>query len=1039
MLTVRLAVSAVLGLALASGSMAADLSAKVTAPQQSLSQALRNFSQRNGQQIMFTEDVVEGLTIASLRGELTDGADLRQLFEGTVLVAERSPTGTWMIRRRAGLPPVQTAPKTTPGFLKVAQRSAEPAAAAAPAAPAASADVAEEIVVTGSRVARDGFTAPTPTTIIGSEEIRSRAASNITEVLNEIPAFRASQTPAAAARGGSTNGGSFLDLRGLNGQGPTATPRTLVLVDGRRFTSSNAKGQVDLNLIPSSLIERTEVVTGGASAAWGSDAVAGVVNLILKDRLNGVEGSVTRGQSAQSDFNEVAVSLAAGTPFADGRGHIVFGAEYVDNEGVPDGYVTRDWGREAWGTVSLGTTRTAGLASRIVAQDVRISDRMAPGGIIVGGPLDNIEFLTNGQTTVFVPGSVVGGNQMVGGGAASNPGIYFTGGSNLVNPIERYALLTRANFRFNDYIESFVEASTGGTRFRGLSASRRDDASLSIKVDNAYLPAAVRQQMVTNKLTSITVGRIAFDDNYGFYTRNSDQTMERVVFGLKGELARGWSWNANYQRGQNKIWQRDQGTINSNYTAATDAVVNASGAIVCRGTVTTADPGCVPFNIFGRNSPSQAAVDYVRRAGVNDQTTTTSVAAANITGSPVTLWAGDLSLAAGLEYRSEKSVSVVDKDSELSRFDLGNYKPLNGEYSTREAYVEAVLPLLVDKPLVRKLELNTAARHTDYSTSGPVTTWKIGLGYEPNSQLKLRATQSRDIRAPNISELYSVAVSSRVSVTNPWTGQGGLQIDQFTSGNDALTPENADTLTAGVLYQPEWLEGLRASVDYYRIDLQNVISQFSSQLTVDRCYAGVASLCSNIVFGTGKTITSINNRQVNFNSLETSGVDLELSYNFDMGRVGLPGRLQMRGFGTFVNELTTTDPNGAINRIYQTVPKWSANGSLTYRVNRLSATAQLRYVGETKQDVELIGPDDPAYSPTLSNSININVRKPVSYVNLSGQYDLIESAGGTLQLFGVVNNLLDRDPPPFAGNNPTNASLYDLIGRTYKLGVRFGF
>ncbi len=1039
MLTVRLAVSAVLGLALASGTMAAEKVARVSAPQQSLSQALRNFSERNGQQIMFTEDVVEGLTTASLRGELTDGADLRQLFEGTALVAERSLSGTWMIRRRSGLPSGQTGSQATPGFLKVAQRSAEPALAAAAPAAAAAAEAPEEIVVTGSRVARDGFSAPTPTTVVGIEEIRTRAASNITEVLNELPAFRASQTPAAAARGGSTNGGSFLDLRGLNGQGPTATPRTLVLVDGRRFTSSNAKGQVDLNLIPSSLIERTEVVTGGASAAWGSDAVAGVVNLILKDRLNGVEASLTRGQSAQSDFNEVAASLAAGTPFADGRGHVIVGAEYVDNKGVPDGYVSRDWGREAWGTVSMPANRAAGLASRIVAPDVRISDRMAPGGIIVGGPLDNIEFLGNGQTTVFVPGSVVGGNQMVGGGAASNPGIYFTGGSNLVNPIERYALLGRVNFRLNDSVESFVEASSGQTHFRGLSASRRDDASLSIKVDNAYLPAAVRQQMVTSKLTSITVGRIAFDDNYGFYTRNSDQKLQRVVVGLKGELAQGWSWNANYQWGQNKIQQRDQGTINSNYTAAIDAIVNASGAIVCRGTVTTADPGCVPFNIFGRNSPSQAAIDYVRRTAVNDQTTTTSVGAANITGSPVTLWAGDLSLAAGVEYRSEKSVSVVDLDSELSRYDLGNYKPLDGAYTTREVYGEAVLPLLVDKPLVRKLELNAAARYTDYSTSGPVTTWKLGLGYEPNSQLKLRATQSRDIRAPNISELYSVAVSSRVSVTNPWTGQGGLQTDQFTSGNTALTPEKADTFTAGVLYQPEWLDGLRASVDYYRIDLQNVISQFTSQLTIDRCYAGITSLCSNIVFGPGQSITSINNRQVNFNSLKTSGVDLELSYNFDMDRVGLPGRLQMRGFGTFVNELTTTDPNAAINRIYQTVPKWTANGSLTYRLNRLSATAQLRWVGETKQDVELIGPDDPGYSPALSNSININVRKPVSYVNLSGQYDLIEREGGTVQIFAVANNLFDRDPPPFAGNNPTNASLYDLVGRSYKLGVRFGF
>jgi iron complex outermembrane recepter protein len=1035
---VRLAVSAIIGLALVPAAFAADGVARKSGSPQPLSQALRSYGERHGQQIIFTEDVVEGFTTDSLKGELTDNADLRLLFEGLELEVLRSPSGAWMIRRRNSTPLNTTLAAPATGFIKVAQQSPEPALPSpVPAAPET--PVVEELVVTGSRIARDGFTAPTPTTVLGLGEIQSRGVTNITEALNEIPAFRASQTPAAAARGGATRGGSFLDLRGLNGQGANATARTLVLIDGRRFVSSNARNQVDLNLIPTSLIARTEVVTGGASAAWGSDAVAGVVNLILKDRLQGIEGTVQGGRSAESDFQELAVSLSAGTAFAGDRGHFIVGAEFVDNKGIPDGFVSRDWGRQAWGTVALPANRAAGLPSRIVAQDVRISDRMAPGGIIVGGPLDNIQFLGNGQTSVFVPGSVVGGNQMIGGGANSNPGIYLTGGSNLVNPIKRNALLGRLNFRLTDSIDSFLELSRGESEFRGFSANRRDDASLTIRVDNAFLPASVRQQMVARNLQTITVGRIALDDNFNFYTRNSDQETQRVAFGLKGRLAGDWTWDAYYQWGQNNIALRDQATINSNYTAAVDAVVNSSGAIVCRGNVAAADPGCVPFNIFGRNSPSQAAVDYVRRESIGSETTRTRVAAANINGSPLTLWAGDLSVAAGVEYRQEESGAVASRDALLGRFDLNSNQALSGSFSAREIYGEAVLPLLVDKPLARSLELNAAVRRTDYSTSGPVTTWKLGLGYEPNDQIKLRATQSRDIRAPNINELFAVALQSRVTVVNRFTGQGGLQTDLFTSGNTELTPEEADTFTAGILYTPDWLPGLRASVDYYRIEVQDVISQFTPQLTIDRCFAGVASLCSNINFGPGQTITSLRARQLNFNSLETSGLDFELSYNFDMERVGLPGTLQMRGFGTFVNELTTTDPNGAVDRVYQTVPKWSANASFTYLLGRFSTTAQLRYIGKTLQDAELVGPDSAGYSPTLPNSINVNLRKPLSYLNLSAQYDLRDSERGHIQIFGVVNNLLDRDPPPFAGSNPIGASLYDLVGRAYRMGVRVAF
>jgi iron complex outermembrane recepter protein len=1050
MLKLHRAISQILGAAVCGGLVvpayaAGNTAASAIRAEETLSQALRNYGQRYGEQIIFTEETVAGLTTASLQGELTAGADLNRLLAGTGLMAERSLSGAWMIRR---MPASNLTTLNNSGvrFTRVAQQT--PAAPAAPAVvtPAATVQL-EEVVVTGSRVARDGFTAPTPTTVLGPAEIQARAASNITEIINELPAFRPSQTPAAGARGGGTQGNSVLDLRGLNGSGGTATTRTLVLVDGRRFVTSNSRGQVDLNLIPSSLIQRTEVVTGGASAAWGSDAVAGVVNLILKDRLQGIETNVQYGEAEEGDYGELSASVAAGTSFASGRGHIIVGAEYVDNDGIPDGFVSRDWGREGWGTVQTAANRAPGIPSRLVAPDVRISDRMAPGGVIFGigqgavagsASLDNIQFLPGGVSAPFQAGSIVGGNQMVGG--ASNQGIYFTGGSNLVNPIERYAVLARARFDITDDFGTFLEVSRGETEYRGFSASRRDDASLTINRNNAFLPANIFNQMVALNLQTITVGRIAYDDNYNFYTREADQETNRVAAGFEGKVFGDWDWDVYYQWGENKNYQSDQATLNSNYLAAVNAVRDANGNIVCSpALVGAADPGCQPFNIFGQNSPSDAAANYVRGYSINDQTTSQEVAAANITGTPFSIWAGPVSVAAGLEYRVEESSAVTDAASQANRFDLGNYKPLDGSYHTKEIYGEVVVPLLTDVTLARSLELNAAIRETDYSTSGPVTTWKVGLSYEPVADLRFRATQSQDIRAPNISELFAGGIQGRVTVSNPFTGQGGLQYDQITGGNPNLTPETADTFTVGVMYQPSWLNGFRASLDYYQIEIEDVIGQLAAQDLVNQCFAGNAELCSNIVFGPGNTFVRINNPVVNFNSLETSGFDLELAYSTALDGIGLPGQLTGRAFGTYVEELTTTDPVGPIDRVRQTVPQWAANLSLTYSLDRLSTTASVRYIGTTVADTTLIGPDDPAYNPASSNSISQNTRPRVFYTNLSAQYRIYDSEGTQVQVYGVVNNAFDQNPPPNAGGNPVGASLYDLVGRAYKMGFRVSF
>lgn len=896
-----------------------------------------------------------------------------------------------------------------------------------------------EIVVSGTRIASTGFTAPTPTTVIGEELIQARGTTNAIDAINEMPAFRPSQSPAAAGRGGTSSGGSFVDLRGLSAVAGSPTARTLVLVDGRRFVPSNPVGQVDINLIPTALIQRVEVVTGGASAAWGSDAIAGVVNIILKQDLQGIAGGASYGVSDKGDYREYAANLAAGTSFADGRGHIIAGIDYLNNEGVPDAYTSRDWGRRGYGNLALTAARAAGLPSRNVLPDVRISDRMAPGGVIVGGPLDNIEFIGNGQTRIFTPGSLVSGTQMLGGGANnSNAGIYNAGGSNLVNPISRYAAMGRLTFEVSDGLSLFVEGSHSESLFTGLSASRRDDASLTIRRENAFLPDSVRQLMINNNLQTITVGRIALDDNFNYYRLRTEQKVDRVTAGLRGDLSGSWKWDAYYQFGRSNYVQRNQGTETANYLAAVDAVFDAGNNIVCRaGAANNPDPGCVPFNIFGRNAPLQTAVDYVSRTMVNDVTTKQHVAAINVTGEPVSLWAGPLSVAFGFEYRKEEVNSTVDADSLARRFDVSNYQPITGSYHTKEIYFEAALPLLRDSPLGHSFDLNGAVRRTDYSTSGVVTTWKVGGSYEPVADLRLRGTVSRDIRAPNLNELFSRAVTARAAINDPVTGLS-VQANAIGSGNLGLRPERATTITAGAVFQPSFLPGFRASVDYYDIDIKDVITQLTAQVIVQRCFDGNTALCSLVTRNTANAITEVRTQTLNFNSLETAGVDIELQYTIPRDAL-VPGRLMLRALGTYIDKLVLTDSTGPIDRVRQTVPHWSWNASVDYSIGRFSSMAQLRYISDTLIDSTLIGPDDPSYSPTLTNSINYNRRPPIAYVNLSARYQLMSEGARTFEIFGVVNNLLDKSPPIYGGFNPVGGVLYDLIGRSYRMGFRFKY
>lgn len=928
----------------------------------------------------------------------------------------------------------------------------------APAGSGPDATQIDDVVVTGTRVNRNGFDAPTPTTVLSSEELEQRGSAQIGEFLTEAPAFRATQTPQANPQSARGAGQYFADLRGLG------SIRTLVLVDGRRFVPSSPEGQVDLNLIPSVLVSRVEVVTGGASAQWGSDAVAGVVNVILNNQLDGFKADFSYGETTYGDNEEIRASAAWGASLLEGRGHIVVGGEYVKADGV-DSHFDRPFGRDQQELVSYSGVRGADQPSRFWAHGVT-PVTFTDGGMIigpntgVGQPLRGIQFGPGGTVQSFPYGTVVGTSAIDFTGG--QPGLSIRSGHTLVLPVERSIAMFHADFDVNDQLKLFAEGSwaEAGADFHTAYARDSTPNALVIRRDNAYLPTSVRDIMVANNITSFSLGREHRD--FGEVAASNFNTTTRFAFGASGDLGGTWSWDAYYQYGENEYRSTlERLKINQNLRYATDAVLSG-GTIVCRDVAAQA-AGCVPINLFGEGSATAAAIAYVTGTAHYDVDTSQEVMAINLRGEPFSTWAGPVSLATGLERRVEEAEARVDAISQASGFSYGNPKNFVGSYDVNEAYVEIVAPLLRDAPFAQSVDFNGAARFTDYSTSGGVWTWKAGLTWDVNDMLTFRATRSRDIRAPNNSDLYA-QTSTQATHRNPFSG-ATTQMTVISGGNTALLPEEADTLTIGAVFSPQIIEGLRLSIDYFDIDIADAISSYGAQNVLDNCYAEITAgapgfFCGFVArtgSGAATVINSIGTPLLNLSGFQARGYDFEAAYNFDLAG----GTVNARLFGTYTQDLIADDGlnvartyNGAgviqtvgsvVNRAGQvggftsssitgatSAPNWVLNGSVTYSRDDWSVTVQERYVGGGILDATLVGPDDPDYNPASPISIGDNTVDGQFYTNVSANYQVNDQ----VEIYGVVNNLANVEPPfPYTGV----VGFYDKIGRSFKAGIRVRF
>jgi outer membrane receptor protein involved in Fe transport len=933
------------------------------------------------------------------------------------------------------------------------------------AAPAQSAQApaVEEIVVTGSRIIRNGYEAPTPVSVLSADELQAMNDANVIDSVDKLPAFSGSQTQRTGAVNLSS-GAAGVNLLNLRGMG---TQRVLVLLDGKRVINagiSSGYTGADTNTMPQGLIARVDVVTGGASAAYGSDALSGVVNFILDKEFTGVKGTVQGGVSTYGDGRQYKVDLSAGAPFAGDRGHLLLSGEIANDDGIKGMF--RPWNDEG-GVVLSNTARTPtnGQPAWILGKDVGVSNAM-PGGLITRGPLKGIYFGPGGVPMNFNYGFVSNSNLMQGGDWRISRIDY---GVDMDPALERENAYARLSYDVADNFQINGELQYGRSHAANTNNVNRLFDQVVVLSGNPFIPASVQAQMTALKLPSITLGSSSGD--VGRFFADNIRQLRRWSVGGNGKFdafGTAWTWDAYYQASQEGLSSRVRNSgLVSHIALATDAVRAPNGAIVCRDTLTNPNDGCVPFNFFGVGVNSQAAIDYFRGVAYRYDSLREDVASATLNGEPFSTWAGPVSLATGLEHRRESVRGINTPDDEAANFLAGDFKTTTGHFDVNEGFVETVVPLAKDQSWAKSLDLNAAVRFTDYTSSGYVTTWKVGATWQAIDDVRVRVTRSRDIRAAYLGELYAGGTAAGATAfVDPFTGTQVPSGFSLGDGNPHLQPEKADTTGLGVVLSPQFLPGFGVSVDYYNIDVTGAVVSPNGQSVIDGCFAGITALCPNIIrkgnpignTGLAPINTVITSPQ-NIASQTMRGIDFEGSYRMRLADVvdSWNGDLTFRILATDYLKVQTVNTTLSANQVVNglgvlggfaapgfsglTTPNYRITGSVRYSVDAGSVTLEVRHISD--------GVYNNAFTqctsgcPNSTYTIDNNHIDSNTVVDLAFAYKPFRDAGVDTEVFLTINNLLNQAPPFIAGGNSSgyysgqNVRDYDTIGRFFTAGVRF--
>jgi iron complex outermembrane recepter protein len=980
----------------------------------------------------------------------------------------------------------------------------------------------EEVVVTGSRIARDSATAAaSPVAVLGGDSIRTAGQADLGELLRESPALNNS-LPAnfSAINDAETTdsdvGLGLLDLRGLG------AVRTLTLVNGRRHVAGGqGSAAVDINSIPSVMLQRVETLTGGASSVYGADAVSGVVNFILRDGsdFDGIEITAQAGKSSQWDTDEQYFSAATGFEFFDGRGEMVVAVEGLSNSEVVESgrdfagpylgndiqnspalsaltgtnpNATRVFVRPTTNPISsaLGVFNIASVNSFGAIRNTINGFRAGTGMPVIPGtnvPLTQvIDTPFNGIPRAYDPGVPVNSNQAfgIGDGLKSVK-------QTILPEQDRWSFNLNGSFDLNDSMTFFVESKYA---FSDNSQTQGVDFNdgIPIAYDNPYIPPALQQQITDLQGLGVIPPNPNDGSFYGFgSSRDADDDVVlprdeveretvRIVAGIQGELdiAGGIEYELSYNYGKTTVETNNINLrLEDRFYAALDSVVDpASGEIVCRSSLDAtalppigggaypipvftsgdfftefvsftpgASSGCAPFNPFGLNSTSQANADFVYVDALDVSEIEQNVIFASFAGSTEAFFelpGGPIGWAAGVEYREEESNFTVNPfEGTLNTWDGSNGNNatgLGGSFDVFEYFVEAQAPIITDAPGIELLEVTGAIRLADYSTVGNNEAWSTGLRYSPGFGLTLRGTYAEAVRAPNISELFSPQQPDFFTFQDdPCTIQNiglgtpsraancaqfvpaGYDVNDFitagipgvTGGNPNLAQEEAETITAGIVYEPEFVAGMRFIVDYYSTEITGAIDALAPERIAEACVdLGSTSnqFCPLITRAPEGFITFHQSGQVNLGAFEVAGVDFGFDYGFELSSLGLNnfGAVDFGIVGTHLLDFDEyQDPID--QSVFETrvgefgYPEWIVNARVSWNLGDLTLSWAGRW--EESQILSGISNQQIAGNPEFVDPSQTGD----SWVHdINFTYILNDRAN----VYGGLNNAFDQEP-----------------------------
>lgn len=896
----------------------------------------------------------------------------------------------------------------------------------------------EEVLVTGSNIKRSGLETPTPLTLINNEDLKISSNTSIADTIFELPS---AGIPGASQSTSNfqvfASGLSSVDLRNLG------TVRTLVLVNGRRHVGGDSENPnvVDLNSIPAEFIDSIEIITGGASAVYGSEAMAGVINLKTKKNYNGLTIDLQTGVSAEGDGEDSSISITGGRSFDDGRGQALFHFGYTELKEI----ASRD--------------RSFSDSDEFLGDFEAFSSFPPQGGI----------FSNDGYTTIADDGTWT--KPFVG----AEDGFNRANSRLLQIPLERKDINFNIDYELAKNLNLFVESSVTQTSSHSnleptiigqfITVGSQD---LTIPSSNPFIPQEILDTWTDagDPIPENLTWRKRFTELGPRFAEQERDTL-RLAFGLEGSFA-SWSWDAYYQWGQTTRNQTTTGNFNTLYFQQgldAEADPDNPGAFRCREATARA-LGCVPIDVFGVGSISQQAVDYVAVDSQDKSVIQQQVAAAKISGDLFNLTsAGAVKLAAGVEYRKEQLDTVVDALAASGLSSSNASAPVSGSYDVSEVFVEVAVPLLAEMPAAAYLGVDAAYRIADYSTLGNHGSWKLGMEWAPISDLRFRATVAESVRAPNVAELFDPGGETFESFIDPCinggaSGEGNTQQNcaslgipndfnpgpsggsagGIQAGNINLKEETANTTTIGFVYRPSWLENASFTMDYFDIEIEDAIELIDPQVKLDQCY-GAVDFPNNVFCDgirrdgadLGFLVKRLDFGLENIGLLTTSGYDFEFNYGFS----ALGGDFSLRTLITKTNEWEREILGIQVSDYEEPgFQEWKGSNRLTYATGPLSVSWSTRYIGSGVVDNEFTTEDWP-------DNENLDAEW---YQDINARYTIETESVGSYAIYGGVNNLTDNDPPyiPTPSENAdtgtgTASGVYDVVGRFYYVGVELSF